>query len=45
VQKLVYDEVPYIHVGKFSALAARSPALEGFAPSTWPCFWNVRLKS
>lgn len=44
VQKLVYDEVPYIHVGKFNSLAARSPALEGYQPAAWPFFWNVKLK-
>ena len=44
VQKLVYDEVPYINVGKFNSLSARAPALEGFQPATWPFFWNVKLK-
>jgi peptide/nickel transport system substrate-binding protein len=44
VQKVVYDEVPYIDVGKFSSLSARAPNLDGFVPATWPFFWNVRLK-
>ena len=44
VQQVVYDEVPYINVGKFSSLAARSPALQGYTPSTWPAFWNTRVK-
>ncbi|MFT3719173.1 ABC transporter substrate-binding protein [Pseudorhodoferax sp.] len=44
VQQVVYDEVPYINVGKFSGLAARSPALEGYTPATWPFFWNVKVK-
>lgn len=44
VQQIVYDEVPYIHVGKFSGLSARSPALENYTPSTWPFFWNARIK-
>lgn len=45
VQKVVYDEVPYINVGKFNGLSARAPSMEGYTPSTWPFFWNVRLKS
>jgi peptide/nickel transport system substrate-binding protein len=44
VQQVVYDEVPYIDVGKFSGLSARSPALEGYVPATWPFFWNARIK-
>lgn len=44
VQQVVYDEVPYINVGKFNGLAARSPALEGYVPATWPFFWNTRIK-
>jgi len=44
VQALVYDEVPYIVVGKFSSLSARAPGLDGYQPATWPFFWNVKLK-
>ena len=44
VQQVVYDEVPYINVGKFAGLSARSPALEGYVPATWPFFWNARIK-
>lgn len=44
VQQVVYDEVPYIHVGKFSGLSARSPALDNYQPATWPFFWNTRIK-
>lgn len=44
VQKVVYDEVPYINVGKFNSLSAKAPNLEGYVPATWPFFWNVRLK-
>ena len=44
VQQIVYDEVPYINVGKFSGLSARSPALENYTPATWPFFWNARIK-
>lgn len=43
VQAVVYDEVPYIQVGKFSSLAARSPKLQNFQPMTWPAFWNAKL--
>ena len=45
VQQVVYDEVPYIQVGKFATLSARSPALEGYTPYTYPFFWNTSLKS
>lgn len=44
VQQVVYDEVPYIHVGKFASLSARSPALQGYTPVTYPFFWNASLK-
>jgi peptide/nickel transport system substrate-binding protein len=45
VQQLVYEEVPYIVVGRFSSLSARSPAVEGYSPTVWPFFWNVRVKA
>ena len=44
VQQVVYDEVPYIDVGKFNALSATSTALEHYQPATWPYFWNARIK-
>ena len=44
VQQVVYDEVPYINVGKFNGLSARSPALDNYTPATWPFFWNARIK-
>ena len=43
VQQTVYTEVPYINVGKFSSLSARSARLQGYTPSTWPFFWNTGL--
>jgi peptide/nickel transport system substrate-binding protein len=43
VQQVVYTEVPYINVGKFSSLSARSSRLEGYTPATWPFFWNTGL--
>jgi len=44
VQQVVYDEVPYINVGKFNGLSARSPALDNYQPATWPFFWNAKIK-
>ena len=44
VQQVVYDEVPYINVGKFNGLSAKSPALDNYQPATWPFFWNARIK-
>ena len=43
--EVVYDEVPYIQVGKFASLSARSPSLEGYTPHTYPFFWNAGLKN
>jgi len=45
VQQVVYDEVPYINVGKFASLSARAPALQNYTPFTYPFFWNTTLKS
>jgi peptide/nickel transport system substrate-binding protein len=45
VQQVVYDEVPYIQVGKFASLSVRSPSLEGYTPHTYPFFWNTTLKN
>jgi len=44
VQQVVYDEVPYVIVGKFNGLSARSPALDNYHPATWPFFWNAKIK-
>ncbi len=44
VQQVVYDEVPYINVGKFASLSARAPALQNYTPHTYPFFWNTSLK-
>jgi peptide/nickel transport system substrate-binding protein len=43
VQQVIYDEVPFIEVGKFNSLSARSSKLEGYVPTTWPFFWNTGL--
>ncbi|MBE7367029.1 ABC transporter substrate-binding protein [Ramlibacter pallidus] len=44
VQQVVYDEVPYVNVGKFASLSARAPALQNYTPHTYPFFWNTSLK-
>jgi peptide/nickel transport system substrate-binding protein len=44
VQQVVYDEVPYVHVGKFASLSARAPSLQNYTPATYPFFWNTSLK-
>ena len=43
VQQVVYDEVPFIEVGKFNGLSARSAKLQGYTPAIWPFFWNTSL--
>ncbi|MGB6241351.1 MAG: ABC transporter substrate-binding protein [Castellaniella sp.] len=43
VQELVYEQVPFIELGKFNSLSARSAKLQGYNPSAWPAFWNVKL--
>lgn len=43
VQQVIYDEVPFIEVGKFNSLSARAAKLEGFVPTVWPFFWNTGL--
>lgn len=40
LQKLIYEEVPVIRIGNFSALAVRSKRLAGVTPAVWPFFWN-----
>jgi peptide/nickel transport system substrate-binding protein len=44
VQKLVYDEVPFLRIGNFNSLAARSTKLQGLTPMNWPFFWNTSLR-
>lgn len=45
VQQLVYEEVPFLRVGNFNSLAARSNQLEGLTPMNWPFFWNTSLRA
>ncbi|HET8727354.1 MAG TPA: ABC transporter substrate-binding protein [Alphaproteobacteria bacterium] len=44
VQQTVFDEVPYIKIGDFNALSAKSPRLQDVTPSPWPYFWNAYLE-
>jgi len=43
VQALVYSEVPYIKLGNFNSLTAKSAKLEDYTPMPWPYFWNTGL--
>jgi peptide/nickel transport system substrate-binding protein len=43
VQALVYEEVPFVEVGRFNGLSARSAKLQGYEPAVWPFFWNTSL--
>jgi peptide/nickel transport system substrate-binding protein len=45
VQELVYEEVPFLRVGNFNSLSARSTRLEGVVPMNWPFFWNTSLRA
>jgi peptide/nickel transport system substrate-binding protein len=44
VQKAVYDDVPFLKIGDFNAVAAKSTKLEGVDPAPWPYFWNASIK-
>ncbi|MBB3659316.1 peptide/nickel transport system substrate-binding protein [Rhizobium sp. BK650] len=44
VQKTMYDEVPYMKIGDFNAVSAKSTKLEGVDPAPWPYFWNASIK-
>ncbi|MDB5818710.1 MAG: peptide transporter [Rhizobacter sp.] len=41
VQKVVFAEAPWIKIGDYNSLAAKSAALKGMSPSPWPFFWNA----
>lgn len=43
VQQVIYDEVPYINVGKFNSLSGASKRLQGYQPYPWPFFWNASV--
>jgi peptide/nickel transport system substrate-binding protein len=44
VQKVIADEVPFIKIGDFNALYAKSPKLQGIKAVDWPFFWNAWLE-
>lgn len=44
VQKVIFEEVPFIKIGDFNALSAKSKMLEGVSPAPWPYFWNASVK-
>jgi len=44
VQAVVFTEVPYIRVGNFNNLTARSAKLDGYVAMPWPFFWNTGLQ-
>jgi peptide/nickel transport system substrate-binding protein len=43
VQEVVYTEVPYIRVGSFNSVTARSSKLDGYVVMPYPFFWNTGL--
>jgi peptide/nickel transport system substrate-binding protein len=43
VQKAMYDELPYMKIGDFNAVSAKSTKLEGVDPAPWPYFWNASV--
>ena len=44
IQSVVYTEVPYIRVGNFNSVTARSSKLDGYVAMPWPFFWNTGLQ-
>ncbi|HEV7321334.1 MAG TPA: ABC transporter substrate-binding protein [Ensifer sp.] len=44
VQKVIFEEVPFIKIGDFNALSAKSKSLDGVSPAPWPYFWNASIK-
>jgi peptide/nickel transport system substrate-binding protein len=44
VQKAIYDDVAFMKIGDFNAVAAKSTKLEGVDPAPWPYFWNASIK-
>ncbi len=44
VQKAMYDDVPFMKIGDFNAVAAKSTKLDGVDPAPWPYFWNASIK-
>ena len=44
VQKAMYEEIPYMKIGDFNAVAAKSKKIEGIEAAPWPYFWNTSIK-
>ncbi len=44
VQNVILEEVPFIKIGDFNAVSAKSKKLEGVVPAPWPYFWNVSVE-
>jgi peptide/nickel transport system substrate-binding protein len=43
VQKVIAEDVPFIKIGDFNGLYAKSPKLKGVEAVDWPFFWNAWL--
>ena len=43
VQKAIYDDVPFMKIGNFNAVSAKSNKLAGVDPAPWPYFWNASI--
>lgn len=43
VQKVIYEEVPFIKIGNFNSLAVISKNLAGVSAAPWPYFWNASI--
>lgn len=44
LQGKLYEDVGFIKIGNFNALAAHKTGLEGVTSTPWPFFWNARQK-
>jgi peptide/nickel transport system substrate-binding protein len=43
-KQLVYDEVPFMEVGKFNSVVRALGQAGGlYQPAIWPYFWNTGL--
>ena len=43
VQKVIYEEGPFIKIGNFNSLAVISKKLGGVSAAPWPYFWNASI--
>ncbi|NKF30838.1 ABC transporter substrate-binding protein, partial [Pseudomonas sp. BGM005] len=44
VQKAIYTDAPFMKIGDFNAVSAKSVKLVGVDPAPWPYFWNASIK-